>query len=58
MRAIGLSSATGSRHAGASAKSKIEDHFFHAMRIRNGKALWRDFYSSRPEALEALGLRE
>lgn len=37
---------------------EIEDHFFHAMRIRNGKALWRDFYSSRPEALEAVGLRE
>ena len=37
---------------------EIEDHFFHAMRIRNGKALWWDFYASRAEALEALGLRE
>ena len=30
----------------------------HAMRMRSGKALWCDFYSSRTEPLEALGLPE
>jgi ketosteroid isomerase-like protein len=37
---------------------EVEDHFFHAIRLRGGKALWWDFYSSRAEALEALELRE
>ena len=37
---------------------EVEDHFFHAMRLRNGKALWWDFYPSKAEALEAVGLRE
>jgi hypothetical protein len=38
--------------------SRSEDHFFHAIRLRNGKALWWPFYPSRAEALEAVGLRE
>jgi uncharacterized protein len=34
---------------------EIEDHFFHAMRIRKGKALWWNFYSSRPKPSKPWG---
>jgi uncharacterized protein len=37
---------------------EVEDHFFQAMKLRNGKALWWDFYLSKAEALKAVGLRE
>jgi ketosteroid isomerase-like protein len=37
---------------------EVEDHFFQAMRLRNGKVLWWAFYPSKAEALEAVRLRE
>jgi|SRR5215216_2018244 len=46
------------RARGVRSEVEVEDHFFHAIRLRNGKALWWAFYPSRAEALEAVGLRE
>jgi uncharacterized protein len=46
------------RARGRRSEVEVEDHFFHAIRLRNGKALWWDFYPSRTEALEAVGLTE
>ena len=47
-----------SRARGRRSEVEVEQHFFHAIRLREGKALWWDFYPSRAEALEAVGLRE
>jgi ketosteroid isomerase-like protein len=46
------------RARGNRSEVETEVHLFHAMRLRNGKALWWDFYPSRAAALEAVGLRE
>jgi len=46
------------RARGRRSEVEVEQHFFHAIRLREGKALWWDFYPSRAEALEAVGLRE
>jgi uncharacterized protein len=46
------------RARGSRSEVEVEVHFFHALRLRNGKAVWWDFYPSRAEALEAVGLRE
>jgi ketosteroid isomerase-like protein len=46
------------RARGRLSEVEVEDHFFQAMRLRNGKALWWAFYPSKAEALEAVGLSE
>jgi|SRR5215211_899676 len=46
------------RARGRRSEVEVEDHFFHAIRLRDGKALWWDFYPSRSEALEAVGLTD
>jgi ketosteroid isomerase-like protein len=46
------------RARGRRSEVEVEDHFFHAIRSRDGKAVWWAFYPSRAEALEAVGLRE
>jgi ketosteroid isomerase-like protein len=37
---------------------EVEERFFQALRFRGGKSLWWDFYPSKAEALEAVGLSE
>jgi ketosteroid isomerase-like protein len=42
------------RHSGV----EVEERFFQALRFRDGKVRWWDFYPSKAEALEAVGLSE
>ena len=35
---------------------EVEERFFQALTFRGGKSLWWDFYPSKAEALEAVGL--
>lgn len=37
---------------------EVEQRFFHALRMRDGQAVWWSFFDSKAEALEAVGLRE
>jgi ketosteroid isomerase-like protein len=46
------------RARGRGSGVEVEADFFHAIKVRDGKAVWWAFYPSKPEALEAVGLRE
>jgi uncharacterized protein len=44
------------RARGRGSAVELEEHFFQALRFRDGKAVWWAFYPSKAEALEAVGL--
>ena len=46
------------RARGRGSGAEVEQHFFQAMRFRDGKALWWAFYPSKVEALDAVDMAE
>jgi ketosteroid isomerase-like protein len=46
------------RARGARSGAQVEQRFFQAVTIRDGRALWWSFFDSKAKALEAVGLEE
>jgi ketosteroid isomerase-like protein len=46
------------RARGRGSGAEVEQHFFQATKLRDGRALWWRFFDSKAEALEAAGLSE
>ena len=46
------------RACGVGSGAEVEQRFFHAIKLRDGKAIWWSFFDSKGEALEAVGLEE